>query len=180
MGNTAILTKLISPGQSSGVINDVDTLTAALMSLFQTYIPGLPAIRGLHNIGVGDQDRAPVPCIMVQPENVSPTMETSARFTKWYQFHLVWVVGADSIEQATALATDGGVLVQKLFSNNALNDRNTATPSNQFMVYPSNWLDSKMGAIEYEPAFLSGRTPGPKYFAYGEMHLRLQTVPQLM
>ena len=48
------------------------------------------------------------------------------------------------------------------------------------MPGPPYWIFSDMGSIAFEPAFLSGRTPGPRYFAFGEFHLRLQTVPALM
>ena len=179
MANTTIRTTLVSPGQSAGVVNDVDTLTEALMALFRSTIPGLPPIKGLHNLGVNDQDRAPIPCIMVQPENVAPSMVTTARFEKWYQFHLVFVLGAETPEECAVLVTDAGALMQKLFSNNALNDRNGAN-SNRYCNYSPYWIFSTMGNIAFEPAFLSGRTPGPKYFAFGELHLRLQTVPALM
>lgn len=179
MSNTQIQTILVSPGQTSGVINDVDSLTQVLIDLFRQYIPGLPPIRGLHNLGVSDQDCAPIPCIMVQPEDVTPSMKTTARFEKWYQFHIVWVIGGETPEEVAVLVTDGGALMQKLFSNNALNDRSASLPSNKYCGYPPYWIFSEMGGIHFEPAFLSGRTPGPKFFAFGEMHLRLQTVPAL-
>ena len=180
MGNISFQTTLASPSLSSGqVINDVDNLTSALLSLFGTYFPGVKALRGWRNLGTADQDRAPVPCIMVRARNVATKMETSARFTKWYEMGIVFVVGGDSPEECEVNVTGAGAFMEKLFSNNALNDRNSGN-SNQFMVYPGNWLDSAMGNISFEPAFISGRPQGPRYFAYGEFNLRLQIVPALM
>ena len=180
MANIAFQTTLASPGLSAGqVINDVDNITAALIALFGTYFPGVPALRGWRNLGTSDQDRAPVPCIMIRSKNVAPKMETSARFTRWQEMGIVFVVGGDTPEECETSVTAVGAFMEKLFSNNALNDCGSGN-SNKFMTYPGNWLDSAMGVINFEPAFKLGRDNGPKLAAYGEFNLRLQNVPSLM
>ena len=180
MSNIRFQTTLASPGLSAGqVVDDVDALTVKLQDLFKTYFPGVPALKGWRNLGVNDQERAPVPCIMIHSEDVSPKMVTSQRFEKWYAKGIVFVVGGDTPEECETSVTNVGAFMEKLFSNNALNDIATV-PTNQFMAYPGNWLDSAMGAITFKPAFISGRPEGPKYFSYGEFSLRLQTVPALM
>lgn len=180
MGNVRIQTTLVGAGQGSGLANDVDTLTEALMSLVNTYIPGLPALKGIRSFAVEENDRAPIPCCMIQPAKVTPAMVTTARFEKWYQFDLWFAVGGNTVEDVAVLSTDAGALFQKLFSNNALNDRNGPTPSNKYATNGTLWVFSKMDTIDFSPALLSGRDPGPKYFGLGNFQLRLQTVPALM
>ena len=179
--NIKFQTSLSSPGLSAGqVVDDVDALTSAIIGLFNTYFPGVPAFKGWRNLGVNVQDRAPVPCIMIHSASVAPAMVTNQRFQKWYEKGIVFVVGGDTPEECETSVTNVGALMQKLFSNNALNDLSASPPSNQFMTYPGNWLDSAMGSIDFKAAFISGRPEGPKYFSYGEFNLRLQTVPTLM
>jgi hypothetical protein len=181
VGNTIIRTTLVSPAQASGVINEIDDLADALIALIGTYIPGLPPIKGLKNLAVSDQDRAPIPCVMVQPRGLQTfEMKTSARFERWHKFQLVWVVGDATIEGTTKLCTDGAALFEKLFSNNALSDRGTPAPSNKFVSNGTTWIYSRIPSIDVNPTFLTGRTDGPKYGAFGELNLLLQTVPALI
>jgi len=181
MGNSRIDTTLASPGQSAGqVINDVDTQVETLIALVQQCIPGLPPLKGLRSFAIEEQDRAPIPCCMIQPVNVTPSMVTTARFQRWQTFDFWYAVGADTVEDVAVLVTDGGALFQKLFSNNALNDRSSNPPSNKYASNGTSWIFSEMSAVNFSPALLSGRTPGPKYFALGQFQLRLQTVPALM
>lgn len=145
MVNIKFQTTLAGPGLSAGqVVDDVDNLTTALQSLFATYFPGVPALKGWRNLGVNDQDRAPVPCIMIHSAAVSPKMVTNQRFEKWYQKGIVFVVGGDTPEECEVSVTNVGAFMEKLFSNNAMNDIETSSPSNQFMQYPGYWLDSAL------------------------------------
>ena len=179
MPNTRIQTTLVSPGQSVGVVNDVDVLTEAIMSLFRTYIPGLPPLKGIRSFAVGTNDSAPIPCVMVQPVELQASMITSARFNKLYPFDIWYSVGAETVEDVAVLVTDAGALFVKLFSNNALNDRTASPPSNKFKANGTTWVDCEMTHISFSPALLSGRDPGPKYFALGQFQLKIQIVPAL-
>jgi hypothetical protein len=173
MGNTEILTNLVSPSQGSGLQNLTDNIYGLFYTLIQTYIPGIPTIhKGIRPIA---SENVNIPCVMIQPKNVEAKMVTTVKFQKWYVYEFWFLAGGDTVDDTTQKTTDIGEIFQKLFSNNALNDR-TTTATNQFKTYTTNWVDSEMSQIEYGIAFLLGRPNGPKYAALGRFEIKIQTV----
>lgn len=172
--NTQIQTNLISLGASSGLVNVTDGLTDTLLTLCKTYIPGLPnRYKGLQPI---ESQGVSIPCVMLQPVSTAPAMNTTAKFQKFYLFDFWFAVGDGTVAATVVRATDAGEIFMKLFSNNALNDRTTATPTNKFKTNGSLWVDSEMTRVEYSVPFIMEKPNYPKYVALGNFQLKLQTV----
>ena len=172
--NTKIQTTLISLGASAGLDNVIDGLTELLLGLCKTYVPGLPnRYKGLRPITAEDVN---VPCVMLQFDNVAPSMITTAKYQKLYLFDFWYAVGGSTVDDAIVQATDVAEIFMKLFSNNALNDRGTAGATNKFKTNGSEWVDSEMSRVECAVPILLGKPNAPKYVSLGNFQLRLQTV----
>lgn len=142
-------------------------------ALVLKYIPGLGkvynSVRYVSNPIVKDQ--AQIPCAMIQPLRDEPSMITTAKYHSFYSYKVFFMLADDDPDNLIVKLTDVGNIFQKLFSNNAL-----GTLNNQFKQYSPYWLDSEMTPMDYSVPIVLGRSPGPKYYAIGDMNLRMQTV----
>ena len=179
MGNSNIQTTLVTRGASSGLVNLTNTMTEVILALALQYAPGLTTFyKGLRPLSA---ESINIPCIMVQPMGVKASMNTTAKFHKYYTFDIWYVVGGESIEEAVEKCTSIAEIFIKLFSNDALNDQGSGHDTNSFKKYSNssidgvNWLDSEMSRVEWSVPFLSGRPGGPKYVAWGNFQLTTET-----
>ena len=174
MSNTTIQTTLVTPGQSSGLVNITDSFMETFKGLIRLYIPGIPyshIYKGLQPI---ESESVQLPCVMIQPVEIIPKMSSTAKYEKWYPFDFWFAAGAESVEDCIVKTTDIGEIFTKLFSNNALNDL-TGAATNKFKTNGSDWMDSEMSKVMFGVPFLSGRPAGPNYCALGIFNLKLQT-----
>ena len=192
MGNVAIQTTLVTPGQSAGLQNLTDNYMNVFKGLVQIYIPGLTNFyKGLRPI---TSESVKLPCLMVQPVEVQAEMRTTAKYHKEYPFDFWFGVGAETVDEAIVRCTDVGEIFQKLFSNNALNDAGTPAQTNQFKTmgsgygqgaygsgpysgvpFGTDWVDSDMSKIVYGVPFKFGRPGEQKFCALGCFTLKLET-----
>lgn len=84
-----------------------------------------------------------MPSIFVQPDEWPEDLNTNVKYDYWGTVYLFCAVTGQSYAAATRAQLELLAVLGKLFSNNALNDRITGTPSNKYYVYPGNWIESR-------------------------------------
>jgi hypothetical protein len=141
-------------GDTTSVIQPT---AAALIALLQTYFPGTKIYDGHRPLGEkfwqGGQGQISFPCIMVETTDSGAIMVTTAKWDRSVNFTLFTYLTGNNPEaliQTQRLYADAFV---KLFSNNALDDLLSGSPTFQYRVYGSNWYDSKIKAITLSPIF---------------------------
>ena len=188
---TTIQSNLVSPGLTAGVYDPAEAMFQTHKALLGQYAPGLgPVVRGIHFIAVEEPDRMPVPGVAICPGALTMKSIGNAVFEHWYNFEFYFAVTANSTDACTLLATNALALLMKLYSNNALNDRQgTNPPSNQFAQFynggtagtpnPGGWIDSEIISGDPKKPFLLGRANAPKFCSVGEFLIKFRTVPGL-
>lgn len=100
-----------------------------------------------------DQEDQNFPALYVEPDDVAPQMHTTYRFYLPIKMSALMFFVGDDREALAQLASQAVAGCMKLFSNNALGDLNTATPSTQWKSNPTllgglpdnaAWYDSDM------------------------------------
>jgi hypothetical protein len=113
------------------------------------------------------------PCCFVQPERWEPSLATNVKYEFWAELGLyVYHVGNDpsAVGQEVEITVSK---LDKLFSNNALDDRTTATPTYQFFQYPGFWLMSRFGPVTVSPVLSYMRDNTERYLVGAKASLRV-------
>jgi len=193
MSYVKLQTGLLSP--DGGPLLDItDGYATALAEIILEYAPGFGQIlKGLRPFSAED---TPIPCVQIQSVESTKKIATNIKYLNHYIFDMWFGVGDSTIDATHAMVTSGAEIFKKLFSNNALNDVNSASKSNAFKVYngfldgygsggfgaggfggtpEAPWLDSQMTKVLTSIPFLRGKANGPKYYAVGNFQLTLET-----
>lgn len=128
----------------------------ALCELIRSNISVGEVVRGLRSINVQDK----YPCVMVHNDWKLPELNTIGKYDKRATFVIYVVTQGNSGEEAESDCVDIAEMVEKLLSNNALNDLAGAAPSFKYLNYPSYWNESKVGQMKVAPPIPVQRDAG--------------------
>jgi hypothetical protein len=135
-----------------------DRLTE-IVRLIELYVPGLNVFK--YTLPIGSEPGATTfqfPAAVVEPLNADEQLNTNAKYDIWQTVVIyIFVAGNNRGSMARQLLWANACL-SKLFSNNALNDRTGANPSNNYLVNNNFWYDSKYGPTVFSPYMQYGRT----------------------
>lgn len=160
----------------TGVTNATDIVGLAMTALIQKYI-NLPTYYGWQPLGDNPQLMKGNCAIFVEPApGQTPDLVSLGKYKRTFDFFIYWYVVDNSAQDIVSLYTSIGENLIKLFSLNALNDKETANPpSNNFRCYEPYWDDSDMGKMAGVPTFLNvleGRSE--KYMRRGRLTINVR------
>jgi hypothetical protein len=160
----------------TGVVNDTDVRGQALIQLIQQYVQLSGYYYGFRSIGSED---IAMPCVMVEPISKLTNMDRLGKYKIKITYNLYWFVIESNPEAIVTLCDSLSETLEKLFSNNALNDLGTAN-TNKFKQYanPSGgyfWLTSEMTGIRWSGTYIDA-VPRGKYMRAGMMQFVIEDV----
>jgi len=156
-------------GASSGltVVEFFDIRVKELKRLITQYI-GVSSIYEWHRpIGLQAPWAVNFPCIQIQPQRWEPSLETNAKFDFWGQVILYVYCTNQQPEGAGTQCMNFASTLEKMLSNNALDDLQTAGRTNRYYVHDGFWIESNLSAMEFSPPIHLGRDEGGERFAVG-------------
>ena len=116
------------------------------------------------------------PAIMVQPVTWAEELETSAKFDFWGEVAIyVYCQGNEPAAAGQELEKTMAI-IGKLFSDNALNDRLSGTPSHKFYVNPGFWIESRFGPVLYSSILTYQRDKSSTFLAAAKAAFRFHDV----
>ena len=99
---------------------------------------------GLRPISAGPAPKATkFPCVFIEAEDWPEALNTNIKYDYWGTVMLYCAVTGNNIETVKRDSLEFLGALAKLFSNNALDDRLTPTPSFKYFVYAGNWVESE-------------------------------------
>jgi hypothetical protein len=99
---------------------------------------------GLRPLSAGPAPKATkFPCVFVEAEDWPEELNTNIKYDYWGTVYLYCAVQGNSIETVKRDSLEFLGALAKLFSNNALDDRLTPTPSFRYYAYAGNWIESR-------------------------------------
>jgi hypothetical protein len=113
------------------------------------------------------------PFIIVQKNSKKPVMKTTQKYTTTYNFTLWWYFAGNDPKVLEQVQHEMGEAIEKLFSNNALGDLNTSTPTKQFMQYGSLWYDTMLSSVDYSPLMQTQAIKNMNYVMAGKVNITL-------
>lgn len=147
-----------------------DLLLARLQEikrLIVTYA-GFADVRLFHRaVSLQTTDQVKFPCCFVHPEVWDPKLVSNAKYDLRGTVGLhLYITGndAEAVGEETLRAVS---VLDKLFSNNALDDRNTASPTNSFLYNAGFWVESEFGPVAIAPILSSATTENDQGFMGG-------------
>lgn len=157
----------------TGVINETNVRGQAMAALIKKYL-NIDTEFGLRTIG--DNPQQTYPCIFVQPSNYDPELVMLGKYQIILPFTLYWYVIDNISADIVAYAADIGHNLEKLFSNNALNDLAT-TGSKKFVSYEPFWTEVMKFSFKISPAFLNptATNNGGKWMVFGTAPIDIRT-----
>jgi hypothetical protein len=160
----------------TGVVNDTDVRGKALLELIKQYIQLSGFYYGFRSIGSED---IAMPCVMVEPRTKTTKMDRLGKYRIKITYFIYWFVTESNPEAIVALCDSLSETLEKLFSNNALNDLGTAN-SSKYKQYPNPsggyyWLTSEMSSIRWSGTYIDA-VPRGKYMRAGFMQFDVEDV----
>lgn len=130
------------------------TVKTNLPSVGQIFASRCDAIRDLirERISVGEVElglrplgspKTKYPCVFIEAEDWPEGLNTNIKYDYWGTVMLYCAVAGNNIETVKRDSLEFMGALAKLFSNNALDDRLTPTPSFRYFVYNNNWIESE-------------------------------------
>lgn len=139
------------PGVTAGSLTpfeQYDKRLTEIIRLLQAYI-GSANVKKFHRpITLASPDPTTYPAIFVQPRSWDPQLTTTAKYEFTGKAILYCYATGNDSERVGQDVLDMVALIDKLFSNNALDDRLTAGFTNQYFVNPGFWIHSRLGPID--------------------------------
>ena len=143
----------------------------AMAALIKQYL-NIDTEFGLRTIG--DNPQQTYPCIFVQPNK--PDLATTGKFEINLAFSIFWYVVDNSPVDIVSLAASIGHALEKLFSNNALNDLGTAAPpSHSFYGYEPYWTDITDFNFKVSPTLKNPTSVGGAWMRMGMATINIRT-----
>jgi hypothetical protein len=136
----------------TGVVDETTNRGQAMAQLIKQYL-GIQTKYGLQNLG--DNPSLTLPILFVEPSpGYAPELSSTGKYQIILTFNLYWYVVDQSPEDIVSLCSSIGHNLEKLFSNNALNDLGTVSPpSHNFCSYEPNWTDVMKYSFRCLPTF---------------------------
>jgi hypothetical protein len=119
------------------------------------------------------------PCVMIEPININQSMVTTAKTELTFPFTLYFYLRDNGRDGLVQKQLDCAEALGKLFSNNALSDLQTATPTHKFKRWynpptEAYWYDSEIRDINLSPTFVFGVTNKEWFCRAGRMTIDLK------
>lgn len=164
------------PTNLTSVVNDTDVRGRALLDLIRQYIQIPGYYYGFRSIGAED---IAMPCVMVEPISKTTTMDRLGKYRIKITYNVYWFVIESNPEAIVSLCDELSEDIEKLLSNNALNDLGT-TNTSKFKQYPNPsggyyWLTSEMTSIRWSGTYIDA-VPRGKYMRAGMMQFVIEDV----
>lgn len=164
------------PTLLTSVVDDTTTAMYALSNLIQSYIQFAGKYVGIRSLGA---ENVVFPCFMVEPMQKVTKMDRLGKYRIHITFMIYFYVVETNQEAIIQLCNSVGETMEKLFSNNALNDLNGANTS-QFKQYPNGsggyyWLNSEMTSVRWSRTYINA-VPTAKFMRAGVMTLDMENV----
>jgi hypothetical protein len=160
----------------TSVVNDTDVRGLALLDLIRQYIQLSGYYYGFRSIGSED---IAMPCVMIEPRSKEAKMDRLGKYRIKISYDIYWFVTESNPEGIVTLCDSLSETLEKLFSNNALNDLGTANTS-KYKQYPNPsggyyWLTSEMSSIRWSGTYIDA-VPRDKYMRAGMMKFDIEDV----
>lgn len=157
------------------VTNATEIVGKAMKKLIEQWL-NLPTYYGWRPLGDDPTLMKGNIAIFVQPSKQIPDLVTLGKYKRSWNFFIYVYIIDNSAEDIVSLNSYVEENLIKLFSLNALNDKETASPpSNNFRSYPPFWDDSDIGEYIPIPTFtnvLEGRDE--KYMQKGRLSINVR------
>ena len=153
-----------------------------MLALITQYISFPSSYYGFRSIGSNPELTFPV--LFVEPKSQIPELVSTVKYRMKWMFGIYWYVRESRSQDAVTNASLIGEQLKKLFSNNALGDINSGTPTKRFRQYanPSGgmyWLDSEMKEIRWSTNYLDADPQGMRYERAGRMMIEIMDIIQV-
>ena len=142
----------------------------AIEALLVQNFPDFQIYRGHRPIAREDVS---FPCFMIEPTSAKQEMDTTDVTAVSYVYDIFFYIkdgGRDGLVDLQGATMEA---LQKLFSNNALNDMQLPAKSNKYKRYDGFWIDSEMRALQKSPTFKFDGADGEKFCRAGRLTLEV-------
>jgi hypothetical protein len=130
-------------------------MLTGLETLIKTYIPYFIAVYKGHR-PIGSED-VKFPCVMIEPNRAEEELYSTGKTEHRATFTIYFYIANNSRDGLVTRQSEAMNALLKLFSNNALGDLETATPTHKFKRWFTTgaeyWIDSEIRGPEYSPTF---------------------------
>jgi hypothetical protein len=116
------------------------------------------------------------PAIFIQPSSWQEELNTNMKYDFWGEVTLYFYATGNDPAAVGQEVEQGMAILGKLFSENALNDRQAPVPSFKYFVYPSYWIESRFGPVTFSTALPYGRDQSARYLGAARATLRFHEV----
>lgn len=151
-------TSLVFTDKTAQILNGVETL-------IRQYIPYFVEVYRQHRPIAAEDVK--FPCVMIEQTRPDEKLITTAKVEHKDTLSIYFYIVNNSRDGLTTLQSEAMNALLKLFSNNALGDLQTATPTYKFKRWYTTgqtyWIDSEIISAEYSPTF-SFLTPDKEQF----------------
>lgn len=136
----------------TGVVDETTVRGQGMAALIKKYL-NIQTQYGLMNIG--DYPNLTLPILFVEPSpGYEPSLVMMGKYEIALTFYLYWYVVDSKPNDLVSFCSSIGHNLEKLFSNNALNDLGTANPpSHSFCTYPGFWTEVEHFSFRCMPTF---------------------------
>lgn len=136
----------------TGVVDETTVRGQGMAQLIKQYL-NIQTGYGLRNLG--DMPNVTFPILFVEPSpGYNPSLVMMGKYQIELTYYLFWYVCDTDPEDIVSYCSSIGHCLEKLFSNNALNDLGTASPpSHNFTNYPGFWTEVDSFSFKCLPTF---------------------------
>ena len=126
---------------------------------------------------IGSED-VKFPCIMIEPNRAEEELYSTGKTEHRATFTIYFYIANNSRDGLVAKQSQSMNALLKLFSNNALGDLETATPTHRYKRWYETgaqyWIDSEIRGPEYSPTFSFFLSDKEQYCRAGRFVIELQ------
>ena len=159
----------------TGVVDETTVRGQAMVALIKQYL-NIQTAFGLRNLG--DYQGLTLPILFVEPApGYAAEIVAVGKYQIELTFFLFWYVADSQPEDVVSLCSSIGHNLEKLFSNNALNDLGTVSPpSHSFYVYEPYWSEVMTFGFRCLPTFKNPLTnQGGEFMRLGKATVKIRT-----
>lgn len=125
-----------------------DKRCTEIIRLIQAYVGSVNVKKFHRPITAAQPDPTTFPAIFVQPRSWDPKLTTTAKYELTGKVVIYCYASGNDAERVGQDVMDMLAKLDKLFSNNALDDRLLATWTNQYFINPGFWIHSRFGPVD--------------------------------
>lgn len=164
---------------NSGVNLTYTDITSNMMVGIETaitsHIPFFIAV--YHGHRPISSDDIKFPCVMIEPVRADENLITVGKTEHKAEFTVYFYIVNNSRDGLIKMQSEAMNALLKLFSNNALGDLQTATPTYKYKRWYTTgeqyWIDSEIKSPEYSPTFSFLLSDKEQFCRAGKLNLEL-------